>query len=198
MAIEFHCSKCQRLIRAPDTSGGRRGKCPYCKESVYIPAPSADLEEIPIAPIVVKDDEPETPAAPAHHEDPYDLAPLDTEEEARDRRLREESARFAAALDKEEPAKYDVGAPVAGSESAPALPRDFELDVADVVRDYLVAMSASEMDRADDAVRQLKAHAAQAKKHVQQMMVDELPPANLGDIPVAVYKGFLRTLLKRL
>ena len=173
MAIEFHCSKCEKLIRAPDTSGGRRGKCPYCKESVYIPTPPEEHEEIP-------------------------LAPVDVQEEERDRRLREESARFAAALDREEPAKYDVGAPVAGGEGAPALPRDLEIDVADVVRDYLAAMVASEMERAEDTVRQLKAHAAQAKKHVQQMMVDELPPADMGDIPVAVYKGFLRTLLKRL
>jgi phage FluMu protein Com len=173
MGIEFHCSKCGKLIRARGTSGGRHGKCPYCKESVYIPTPPEDIEEIPVA-------------------------PLDTEEEERDRRLREEALRYVTALDKEETPKYDTGEPMIGGDSAVALPRDFEVDIPELVNEFLSAMTASDMDRADTAVRQLRTHPAAAKSRVQELMVDELPPADLSAIPVGVYKGFLRELLKRL
>ncbi len=51
MSIDIHCPQCQKLIRAPDTAGGRQGKCPYCKAEVYIPNPLDDIEQIPIVPI---------------------------------------------------------------------------------------------------------------------------------------------------
>ena len=47
MSIEIHCDHCGKLIKAPDDAGGQRGKCPYCHQSVYVPAPNAgDDEEI--------------------------------------------------------------------------------------------------------------------------------------------------------
>lgn len=51
MSIDLHCPKCGKLIRAPDNAGGKHGKCPYCKESVYVPTPPEEVEEIGIAPI---------------------------------------------------------------------------------------------------------------------------------------------------
>ncbi len=71
MSIELHCPKCQKLIRAPDEAGGKRGKCPYCKGSMYIPMPVSDDDVIP-------------------------LAPIDPEEERRDAELRHESAKYAS------------------------------------------------------------------------------------------------------
>lgn len=50
MTIQFHCEHCRKKIEAPDEAGGRRGKCPYCKGSNYIPA-GGDTEEIDLAPI---------------------------------------------------------------------------------------------------------------------------------------------------
>ena len=58
MSISFNCEKCGKKIVAPDEAGGRRGRCPYCQASNYIPSP-------------IKDDE------------IYDLAPEDADEEAR-------------------------------------------------------------------------------------------------------------------
>ena len=63
MTITFKCEHCGKKIEASDSLGGKRGKCPYCKQSNYIPAPVPDDELI-------------------------DLAPEDTEEE---KRIREES-----------------------------------------------------------------------------------------------------------
>ncbi len=73
MSIELHCPKCAKLIRAPDNAGGKRGKCPYCKESIYIPLRPDEAEEIGIAPI-------------------------DEEEERRVKELRRESIGYVAAV----------------------------------------------------------------------------------------------------
>lgn len=50
MAITFHCEHCNKEIKAPDTAGGRRGKCPACHKMVYVPSPESD-EELKLAPI---------------------------------------------------------------------------------------------------------------------------------------------------
>ncbi len=42
MSIKFPCEHCGKQVEAPDAAGGKRGKCPYCKGSNYIPAPIAD------------------------------------------------------------------------------------------------------------------------------------------------------------
>ena len=172
MPIEFHCSKCERLIRAPDDAGGKRGKCPYCKESVYIPTPPEAGEEIGVA-------------------------PLDEDSIRTERKLRQESVRYSAALDHEQAEGYDTGEPPAAEGGVP-ISRITSVDVAETVKEYLVAMKASDMAAADDAARQLKSRAAQAKAEVQRMLVDEMLPPDMEDIPPPVYKGFLRTLLSRL
>lgn len=174
MPIEFHCPRCNKLIRAPDDAGGRHGKCPYCKESVYIPTPPEEIEEIP-------------------------LAPISREAEEEERRLLEETRRLTAALDREEPPKYDTAEPAsAAAGSALPLPREEEADIPDLVVDYLLAMAGSEIGRADGAVRQLRRHAPQARTHLKRLLAGKLPPPDLGTVPDAVYKGFLRTLLEQL
>jgi len=56
MSIELHCPQCQKLVRAPDEAGGKKGKCPYCKNSMYIPMSLGDDDVIPIAPIDPEDE----------------------------------------------------------------------------------------------------------------------------------------------
>jgi len=57
MTIRFLCEHCRREVEAPDEAGGKQGKCPFCRQSNYIPAPPAEAEEeIDLAPI---DDEEE-------------------------------------------------------------------------------------------------------------------------------------------
>jgi hypothetical protein len=52
MPITFHCESCKKKITAPDTAGGKWGKCPYCSHKCYIPSPpSADDEELTLSPI---------------------------------------------------------------------------------------------------------------------------------------------------
>ena len=51
MSIELHCPQCQKSIKAPDSAGGKHGKCPYCKASVYIPDAHDNIEILSITPI---------------------------------------------------------------------------------------------------------------------------------------------------
>ncbi len=50
MGIAFHCEHCGKKIQAPDSAGGKWGKCPACHNKVYIPGVGAD-EELKLAPI---------------------------------------------------------------------------------------------------------------------------------------------------
>jgi phage FluMu protein Com len=50
MTINFRCEHCGKKVEAPDSAGGKRGRCPYCKQSNYIPAPVSDDDIIPLAP----------------------------------------------------------------------------------------------------------------------------------------------------
>ena len=55
MPITFRCEKCRSEIKAPDSAGGKRGKCPHCGHSSMIPSP--DREEIPLAPLDEKEEQ---------------------------------------------------------------------------------------------------------------------------------------------
>jgi hypothetical protein len=50
MGIIFHCEYCGKKIEAPDSAGGKRGKCPACHNKLYVPALDSD-EELKLAPI---------------------------------------------------------------------------------------------------------------------------------------------------
>ena len=38
--IRFSCRACGKGVRVPDTSAGKKGRCPFCKEVMSIPADS--------------------------------------------------------------------------------------------------------------------------------------------------------------
>ena len=50
MAIVFHCEHCGKKIEAPDSAGGKWGKCPACHNKLYVPKLSSN-EELKLAPI---------------------------------------------------------------------------------------------------------------------------------------------------
>jgi len=50
MAISFHCEHCGKKVEAPDSAGGKWGKCPACHNKVYVPSLDSD-EELKLAPI---------------------------------------------------------------------------------------------------------------------------------------------------
>ena len=50
MAITFHCEHCGKKIEAPNSAGGKWGKCPACHNKLYVPDLYPD-EELKLAPI---------------------------------------------------------------------------------------------------------------------------------------------------
>ncbi len=50
MSIKFHCEHCGKKIDAPDSAGGKRGKCPACHNKIYVPQMEAD-DELKLAPV---------------------------------------------------------------------------------------------------------------------------------------------------
>ncbi len=173
MSIELHCPECQKLIRAPESAGGKRGKCPYCKKVVYIPSPPDETEEI-------------------------GLAPLDEKDVKREAALRKEAIQYAAAVD-----HATEGGETAGDAStnvmegqAPA-PETEPPDIQADVDAFITAMRDSELDLADAAAAKLKRAGGAARKHVRALMSEDVPSA-VENVPPPVVKGFLKTLLTRL
>jgi DNA-directed RNA polymerase subunit RPC12/RpoP len=50
MTISYNCEHCGKNIQASDAEGGKRGKCPFCQGSNYVPAPIEDEELFDLAP----------------------------------------------------------------------------------------------------------------------------------------------------
>lgn len=176
MSIEIHCDHCAKLIRAPDDAGGKRGKCPYCQQSVYIPHAASEIEEIP-------------------------LAPVDEEEQRRSDKLRAESNAFAASVDKATGPAYDVGdrassgrkaAKGGASTGAPA-----SVDVAEEVKRFVLAMSQSKLDETEVILKRLKKLKVRATDYVQGLLNDQMPP-QFDNVPPPLAKGFLKALGDRL
>lgn len=170
MSIEIHCDHCGKLIRAPETAAGKRGKCPYCDQSVYIPTPPDQGGEI-------------------------GLAPLDEDDERRIEELRRESAEYAATISKAQPGKYDVGD--AGGGAARGAGEDEDVDIGSEVERFVLAMADSKLDTANGAVVRLKKARKRAADHVQGLLLDQMPP-KIGRVPLPLMKGFLKTLADRL
>lgn len=192
MAIEFKCQSCGRSVRAPDNTGGKRGKCPYCGVSVYIPAPAAPDEEIGVA-------------------------PLDESQAERQERLRRESIAYAASVDHDDGPKYELterpsaagpsrgagaprgAGPARGAAAARATPprEAASINVAEEVARFVQAMHASQLDAADKIAARLKPYKTQTADAIHGMLVDQMGPRIEG-IPPALIQGFLRSLLQRL
>ncbi len=50
MSITFHCEHCGKKIEAPDSAGGKWGKCPRCHNKIHVPGLNTN-EELRLEPI---------------------------------------------------------------------------------------------------------------------------------------------------
>jgi hypothetical protein len=170
--IEIHCNRCNSAIRAPDGSGGKRGKCPHCGHELYIPVPSDEVEEIPVA-------------------------PLDNDEEERAAALRRESIEYAAMLDKAVASPPQAGGKGSAGRARQAQPGGKSVDVAAEVQKFVMAMGDSQFDHAEDILKRLRGVGKKANDYIQQLLCDQMPP-KIGKVPPEVAKNFLKALSDRL
>jgi hypothetical protein len=73
MGTTFRCEHCHKEIKSPDTDGGKRGECPFCHQSTYIPSPVAEEEILPLAPLSEEDERKEREKVKALYEQERDL-----------------------------------------------------------------------------------------------------------------------------
>ena len=172
MAIEFHCEHCGKLIRTADEHAGKRGKCPHCQNSVYIPSPADAVE-------------------------PLDLKPLDSRDEQRERELEEESRRLAQQIREEKdvpPESYAAAAPkVEPLYDARLTAANME----NLVIEYALCMSKGRLAEAGELATEIRTSPRAAEEVVQRLMIDEVPPPQLAKIPRPVLVGFLRQLREK-
>lgn len=175
MNVEFPCEKCGQLMHFAREQTGRIQKCPNCGNDVYIPTPEEELEELP-------------------------LAPEDQEIERQERELQAERRRLERILAGDEDAGSSP-APArgpAGQRSTQPPVGAGRTSIRGVVVTYLSAMRDSDLHRAEEAFKLLATKRDDVRRFIDQLAADQLPPAELAQIPPAVYQGFLKALRSRL
>lgn len=169
MPIEFHCSHCGKKIKAPDEHAGKRGKCPSCKNSVYIPTPDEDIE-------------------------PLRLSPVDEQDEQQREKLMEESRNVARTLRGEgddlpaEDTRPQTPSPM--PEGDARLPTDVET----LVNEYLLAMHEGELDEAEELATEIRRDFSRAEQYLERIAMDEVPPKAIASIPRPILNGFIKQL----
>ena len=173
MPIEFHCEHCEKLVKAPDDTGGRRAKCPHCKGTCYVPTPSDQLEEVP-------------------------LAPLDQEEENRRKRAHQEDMALQQSLlheraDPDKPVK-----PAAQASTTASAAQATTIDAKGLVCDYVEAMSGGRLEEADRIADRLAAVRDAVIRIIESIATDPLAASDMPAVPRPVLVGFLKQLRTRL
>jgi len=169
MAIEFHCDRCGKLVRAPENAGGRHGKCPSCHQSVYIPTPDEQIE-------------------------PLDIEPLDSAEERRRQKLIAESRALEEKLLHERSLPKETAGSASRASSGPLPP---PVDVERLVTQYALAMAQGKLEEAAELAALIRRNLPAAEEVMQRLTIDEMPPPALERIPRPVLVAFFKQLRER-
>lgn len=185
MNIKLRCEHCGASIQAPREMAGRMSKCPACGNTVYVPTPENEIEELPLAP-----------------EDAVDLRKEQILQEER-RKVDSLIAREAsdAASDDGRSANRSGPTPSAAdrgggriSDSEPAGPTRVET----ALSRYLIAMRDSDFDNAERAIATLKLQPRTTQEMIDRLAADSVPPPEMAHVPAGVFQGFLKNLRSRL
>lgn len=168
MPIEFHCDHCGRKVKTGGENAGKRGRCPHCQQSVYIPTPSEELE-------------------------PLELAPLDEREEAEKQRLMDETLNLTRKL-REDRTEVPPEHARPRHESEPLGDARFSSDMKDLIVQFVVAMAAGRLDEAEQLREELRASRQLALEALDELSMDQVPPAEFEGIPRPVVNGILKQL----
>ncbi|MGA2172054.1 MAG: hypothetical protein ABSG82_03440 [Sedimentisphaerales bacterium] len=171
MSIAFHCEHCGKGIEAPDNAGGKWGKCPACHNKVYVPSKQVD-EEIR-------------------------LAPLDRDDDRRQRELLAEEARLRQEIlnetDVPEEGVIPKNHPVAAK---PGEMSDAELTTC--IIGYLRQMADGDLEEAERTAKTIIPGGGRAVRILERIALSEIPEPELADIPPNVFSGLIKKLRSRL
>ena len=168
MAISFNCEHCGKKIKAPDNVGGKRGKCPYCKQECYIPAPVSEDEVYDLV-----------------TEDPGELQ----REAAEAQSLRQQERDLLA-----ESGVREAGPAMALEDRKNLKPEDLY----HLVVNYCLDMSGSNIERAEAHIDKMANVRRTASVAVDDFLQGKVIEPALDPIPTKLLQGFLQTLKTKL
>jgi hypothetical protein len=173
MGISFHCEHCGKKIEAPDTAGGKWGKCPACKNKLYVPA--------------VKTSE---------AEDELRLAPLDTDEEVKHRKMIAEEARLRQEILNETNSPEEKSAQK--NNSPVSRPNDLsDAELTTCIISYIRQMADGELDSAEETALVIIPNGQSAIRILERIALSEIPEPEIADIPQQVLSGLIKNLRSR-
>jgi DNA-directed RNA polymerase subunit RPC12/RpoP len=168
MSITFHCEHCGKKIEAPDAAGGKWGKCPGCKNKVFVPSVQQEEEELR-------------------------LAPLDSEEERRQKELIAETVRLREDILSETEAPEEGAG--AKKEAGHGKPSEAELTMS--IIGYLRQMADGELEQAEQTARTIIPGGGKAVRILERIALSQIPEPELADIPQQVLSGLIKNLRSR-
>lgn len=172
MSITFNCEHCGRKIEAPDDTGGKWGKCPGCKNKVYVPSGQQAEEELR-------------------------LAPLDSEEERKQRKLIAETVRLREDILSETEAPEE-GATVK-KEAAVGRPGALsEAELTTIIIGYLRQMADGDLEQAEETAKSIIPNSGKAVRILERIALSQILEPELADIPQQVLSGLIKSLRSRL
>jgi uncharacterized protein YlaI len=172
MSITFKCEHCGKRIEAPDAAGGKWGKCPGCKNKVYVPSKEAE------------------------DEGELRLAPLDVEEEKRKKQMLVEEARLRQEILQETEAPEEGVQPKKEqNESKPGVLSDAEIETGIIA--YLRQMADGELEEAERTAKTLMPSGNRTIKILERIALSEIPEPEIADIPQNVLAGLIKGLRGR-
>ena len=172
MSITFKCEHCGRKIEAPDAAGGKWGKCPGCKNKVYVPSKAAE------------------------DEGELRLAPIDAEEEKKRRQMLAEEARLRQEI------MQETDVPEEGMQQrkeqneikAGAL-SDAEIELGVIA--YLRQMADGDLEEAERTAKTLIPSGKRTLKILERIALSEIPEPEIADIPPNVLAGLIKALREK-
>jgi DNA-directed RNA polymerase subunit RPC12/RpoP len=168
MTISFHCESCKKKIKAPDETGGKWGKCPYCKHRCYIPLPKSE-------------DEPE-----------LRLMPIDAADETQvDNLMRQTYELTQEILHERQPIDDGPGDDLNAQKA-------IEKDIIKKSILYIRQMADGELVQAEKTLESLKRHKKPSLRVLSAMARAERPEPELSDIADGVLQGLIRDVSAKL
>jgi len=168
MPIKFQCSLCGKKIEAPDSAGGKWGKCPGCHNKVYVPQPISEEDELK-------------------------LAPIDETEEQKQKQLMHETFELTREILQEKgvPEPEAGPSPAGGSDIS-------EEKLTEIIIRYLRQMAGGDLDDAQRTAESIVPHRRKAAGILDGFARSPAPDPELEDIPKQVLSGLIRNLKTRI
>ena len=168
MSISFHCEACKKKIKAPDKTGGKWGKCPFCQHRCYIPSPKTGNEE------------------------ELTLEPLDANEETQMEELMREAHDLTYDILLENSLPEDN--PAAGGHTHTVN----EKEVIKQCILYLRQVADGELAAAEQTFAHLKKSKKNSIRTFSSMARAERPEPELSDLPDGILQGLIRDVCTKL